>query len=198
MTKLISFLIIQFCLFSIPGMAQDNSPGGSEAITKQERAIQPFETLIVTGGGNVYLYHASSATLQLKGENSCTDGVEVSVSSKTLHITTNDNSNNCNLEIHIGTPGFKEIQQNGGGMIEVKEGFAPMDAFTCTLNGGGIVKMTSVNINSLFASIKGGGEVSVQVDELLHGKIRGGGRILCQGNPTIESDISGGGEIKLK
>ncbi|MDQ3395505.1 MAG: DUF2807 domain-containing protein, partial [Bacteroidota bacterium] len=64
---------------------------------------------------------------------------------------------------------IKEIQQDGGGRIVIKEGFAPVDVFKCGIDGGGNVKMTALRVDSLLASIEGGGEISAQVNKKLHG-----------------------------
>ena len=198
MKKVIPLLIISFCLSVLYCNAQGNPSVENDKVVK-EIALSPFESVVTEGGGNFYFHYAPTTKVELIGTGSCVEETEVKVSSNTLRIHPKGGySENCRIEIHVYTPVIKEIQQDGGGSIVIKEGFAPMEVFKCSINGGGNVKMTALMVDSLFASIDGGGEISAQVSKIIQGKIRGGGVILYQGNPAVESDISGGGVIKQK
>jgi hypothetical protein len=198
MKKVISLLTIYCCLSAIYCNAQGNSSIESDKGVK-EITLSPFETVVAKGGGNIYFHYSPNTKVEIKGAGSCVEKFIVEVSSNTLSINPkNGFSENCRSEIHIFTPMVKEIQQDGGGSIKIKEGFASVDVFKCSINGGGNVKMTALRVDSLFASIDEGGEISAQVNKILHGKISGGGVIYYQGDPTVESFISGGGAIKQK
>lgn len=193
MTKLISILLFSFITFSSP--AQDNSFQGKE----DGKSIPPFESLIVTTGGDIYVHPSSTTTLQLKGDKDCVEKIDASVSSKVLRISSKDNhSDDCRVEIHIGTPNFDEIQLSGGGTLIVEDGFAPIEVLKCSIKGGGNVEMASLSVGSLFAIVGGGGEITAQVKTLLDGTIKGGGSIFYDGNPIVKSDISNGGTIQRK
>ena len=198
MKKVIPLLIISFCLSAIYCNAQGDPSVESDKVVK-EIALSPFETVVAEGGGNFYFHYAPNTKVEIKGAGSCVEKTGVKISSNTLRISRKGGlSENCRIEIHIFTPLIKEIQQNGGGRIVINEGFAPVDVFKCSIDGGGKVKMTALTVDSLLASIDGGGEISAQVNKMIHGKIRGGGVIFYQGDPTVESNISGGGAIKRK
>ncbi len=191
-------LIIFVCLSVINLNAQYKPFIESEKVVK-EIALPPFETVVTEGGGNFYFHYSPNTKVEIKGAGSCVEETEVMVSSGILSISPKGGfSENCRIEIHIFTPIIKEIQHDGGGRIVIKKGFAPVDVFKCSIDGGGNVKMTALRVDSLLASIEGGGEISAQVNKKLHGKIRGGGVILYQGDPAVESNISGGGAIKQK
>ena len=198
MKKVIPLLITSFCFSILHCNAQKNTSVESEKVVK-EIALSPFEIVVTEGGGNFYFHYAPNTKVALKGAGSCVEETAVKVSSNTLRIhPKNGFSENCRVEIHIYAPVLKEIQQAGGGNILIKEGFAPVDVFKCSIAGGGTVGLTALKVDSLFASIDGGGEISAQVNKMLVGKIRGGGVISYQGEPVVESDISGGGVIKQK
>lgn len=193
MTKFIS--IILFSLFTFSSLAQDKSFKGKEG----GESIPPFKSLIVTTGGDIYLHPSPTTTLQLKGEKNCVQNIDASVSSKVLHISSKGNhSDDCRVEIHIGTPSFDEIQLSGGGKLMIEEGFSPIEVLKCSIQGGGNLEMTSTRVDSLIAIVHGGGEITAQVKTLLDGTIKGGGTILYAGNPKVKSDISNGGTIKRK
>lgn len=198
MKIMIPLIIIYFCFSAIYSNAQDATSQENDKVIK-EIALSSFETVDAEGGGDIYVHYSTHPRLEIKGLGSCVENTGVKVSSNTLNITRiGDFLENCRVEIHIFTPILKEIRQDGGGRIVIKEGFAPVDAFKCSIDGGGDIKMTALSVNSLLATIEGGGEISAQVHNKLNGKIRGGGMILYQGDPNVESNISGGGAIKRK
>lgn len=193
MTKFTSILLFSFITLSSP--AQDNSFQGKE----DGKPIPPFESMIVTTGGDIYVHPSPTTTLQLKGDKHCMEKIDASVSSKVLHISSKDNhSDECRVEIHIGTPNFDEIQLSGGGTLLIEEGFSPIKALKCSIQGGGNLEMRSTQVDSLIANVQGGGEITAQVKTLLDGTIKGGGTIFYDGNPIVKSDISNGGTIRRK
>lgn len=198
MKKLIPFFILSLCCAAVNGNAQDSTLKEGGRLVK-EIAIPPFEIVITEGGGDFFFHYAPDPKVALKGKGSCIENTAVEVSSNTLRLRPKGGiSGNCRMEIHIYAPYMKEIQQEGGGNILIKEGFAPVDRFKCSIAGGGTMRMTALKVDSLLASIDGGGEISARVNKLIHGKISGGGVIFYQGDPVVESDISGGGAIKRK
>lgn len=198
MNKTVPFFLLSLFLSPLCGYAQDNTIIKEDKLVK-EIAIPPFEAVAMGGGGDFYFHYASDTKVALKGTDPCLENMVVQVSSNTLTIHPKAGfAENCRIEIHVYAPLIKEIQLNGGGAIEIMEGFAPVEAFTCSLDGGGTVKMTALKVDSLFASLEGGGEISARVNKLIQGKIKGGGVVFYQGEPAVESDISGGGVIKRK
>ncbi|AEM69206.1 hypothetical protein Murru_0150 [Allomuricauda ruestringensis DSM 13258] len=200
MIKFISLPVILFSLLAVPSCkAQDNSSFGNKDVVKEEKSIPPFNSLIVTTGGNIYLHPSSTTKLQLKGKKSCVEKIDVAVSSKALHISSEDNhSDECHVEIHIGTPNFDEIQLSGGGSLKIEDGFAPIEVLKCSIKSGGDLEMASTPVDSLFAIVYGGGKITAHVGTLLNGTVKDGGTIFYTGKPIIKSDISNGGVIKRR
>ncbi|MGE0931458.1 GIN domain-containing protein [Peijinzhouia sedimentorum] len=198
MKKVVPLFII-FCFLSdIHLCAQVNSFLEKEKVTR-EIALQPFSEILIERGGNFYLHYSPTSKVEINGLEAYLTETEFSVSSGILRISPKGNfSGNSKIEVHIYTPLIKGIQQKGGGSIVIKEGFASVNEFKCSIDGGGKIDITTLSVNSLLASIKGGGEISARVDSKLQGKINGGGDIFYQGDPVVESNISGGGAIKQK
>jgi hypothetical protein len=196
-TMLFLLFITQFCLANY-GKAQDNSSRREEVRT-QERAITSFEKVVISGGGNIYIHHSLVSKIILKGTRTNVVKTKAEVVSDVLYINLSDKlTESSEFDVHIYTPVIKGIQLNGGGKVQVKEGFTVVDKFGCGINGGGRINLSSLKVNSLYASINGGGDIYTQVNKFLDGEIKGGGLILYQGSPKVESNIVSGGLIKKK
>lgn len=188
------FLIIS----SAACIAQENTSQKQEdPISEQKKAIGYFEKVNMNGGGNLIITQSSGTSLKIVDKRSCLKSVRADVKSQTLEIhRINDSSKNCRPKIYIGTPKLKKIQLGGGGDVIVNRGFGTIDSFQCVLDGGGKVDMETLKVHSFYATINGGGTLSIHVDKLLEADVNGGGAISYQGNPKVISNISGGGSVK--
>ena len=137
-------------------------------------SVEPFADLAVESAGNIVVLYSEKNTLQINGEGSCVEAFEADVSQYTLHITKKEGYENCKAEVVIGAPKIVDIN----------------------VKNGGIINLTSVKADSMFASIEGGGVISLDAEKFLYGKIKGGGVINYKGNPFIHTDIFDGGEVK--
>lgn len=160
----------------------------------QKKIIKSFETLSISGGGNVHVFYSPQATLEIKGQETCIEKTEIAQTSGNLSIAINGDCKKP-LQIFIGTPSLKRLNQMGGGNIEVKKGFGTFEILFCSISGGGNMTILD-SIKSLSASVYGGGILSARVNKLLEGKINGGGSIFYKGTAVVKSDVLGGGEIK--
>lgn len=196
MKKLMPLLIISFYLIQISGYAQVTEKGKT---VKEEKSLPAIEKVTIEGGGNIYIHQSASSKIELRGTKSIVQNTEVKVIDQVLEIhLANQATQNSNIDIHIYTPVITEIEQRGGGKLKVEEGYKSVDQFKCTIHGGGTVDLAAIPVNSLSASIEGGGEISARVNKQIVGKINGGGQIFYHGVPKVESDIQGGGVIKRK
>jgi len=137
-------------------------------------SVEAFADLSVESAGNVVVLYSKENTLQINGEGKCVEAFKAKVSDNTLHLTKTEGFDNCNVEIVIGAPKIKDI----------------------AVKNGGIINLTSVESDSMFASIDGGGIISLDAKRFLYGKIKGGGIINYKGNPFVHTDILNGGEVK--
>jgi hypothetical protein len=199
MKKLHLLLMIPFCFSIIISKAQDPSSLKEKTITKQERMISLFEKVEVSGGGKLYFHYAPEVSMELSGPGACFESIKTEVVANTLYINAGGAfDDGCEVKIYVGTPALNGIWLKGGGSLEVKEGFPAVERFSCQIDGGGRVHMPSLQVDSLYASIDGGGALRVRVNSFLKGEISSGGVIRYYGSPVVESEISGGGLIKKK
>lgn len=199
MKKLLPLLFIFFCVALSATFAQGLSSLKKEGTEKEARNLPPFEKVQVSGGGRFYFHHAPFASMEIKRTGPCREPVEVEVVDNTLYVySAGADGAGCETKIYIGTPSLNEIRLKSGGNVEIAEGFPAVERFYCRQEGGGRVFMRSLQVDSLFASIEGGGELNARVSKFLQGKISGGGVIYYKGSPVVESELSGGGLIKRK
>lgn len=168
----------------------------SELKTKNY-VVDDFSKIVTHGGGNLNISYSNEHTLEVKTTSTCFELITISVSSKTLYIDVqNLQSTNCNCIINIGVPVLHELVQNGGGNVVLKRGLSPTNSFVCKIKGGGDIDLSELSVDSLYASIEGGGKILLNARKKLEGKISGGGLIEYLGEPTVESNVSGGGTIR--
>jgi hypothetical protein len=184
--------LITFCLslITISGLAQAD-------IKTENYKIDDFVKIITYGGGNLNISFSDKHTLEVNATNDCFELVKISVSSKVLYIEIkNSKTGTCNCTINIGVPILYELVQNGGGNIVFKGGFKPTNSFECKIKGGGDIDLSDFPVDSLHASIEGGGKILLNARKKLEGKIIGGGLIEYLGDPIVKSYVSGGGTIR--
>jgi hypothetical protein len=185
--KLIAFYL---SLITISGFGQAD-------IKTKNYKIDDFRKIITHGGGNLNISYSDEHTLEVKTTNDCFALVDISVSSKILYIEIkNSKTRTCDCTINIGVPVLYELVQNGGGNIVFKRGFKPTNSFGCKIKGGGNIDLSEFSVDSLYASIEGGGKIQLNARKKLEGNISGGGLIEYLGDPIVESDVSGGGTIR--
>lgn len=170
---------------------------GQADIKTKNYKIDDFNKIITHGGGNLNISYSNQHILEVKTTNDCFELVDISVSSKILYIEIkNLQTGNCNCTINIGVPVLYELVQNGGGNIVLKRGFSPTNSFECKIKEGGSIDLSELSVDSIYASIDGGGKILLNARKKLEGKISGGGLIEYLGDPIVESNVSGGGTIR--
>ena len=189
-------MTIKLITFYLSVIITTSSFGQANIKTKNYK-VDDFSKIITHGGGNLNISYSDEHTLEVKTTNDCFELVDISVSSKTLYIEIkNLQSSNCNCTINIGVPVLHELVQNGGGNILLKRGFRPTNSFDCKIKGGGNIDLSEFSVDSLYASIEGGGKILLNARKKLEGKISGGGLIEYLGDPIVESNVSDGGTIR--
>ena len=165
-------LILSLISLLVP-LAPSNDITPTDWVSKQI-SVEPFADLAIESAGNIVVLYSEKNTLQINGEGLCVEAFEADVTQNTLHVTKKDGYENCKAEVVIGAPKIVDIN----------------------VKNGGIINLTSVKADSMFASIEGGGVISLDAQKFLYGKIKGGGVINYKGNPFVHTAIFGGGEVK--
>lgn len=159
--------------------------------------INDFDKIVTHGGTNLNINHSDEHTLEVYTSEECSESVEISVISKVLYIEINDpKERTCTCKITIGVPLLHELVQNGGGSIVIAKGFKSTNSFECRIKGGGNIDLSEISVDSIYASIEGGGKILVNARKILEGKVVGGGLIEYVGDPIVKPYISGGGSIR--
>ena len=165
-------LILSLISLLVP-LAPSTDITPTDWVTKQI-SVESFADLSIESAGNIVVLYNEKNTLQINGEGACVEAFETNVFENTLHITKKDGFDNCKAEVVIGAPKIVDIN----------------------VKNGGIINLSSVKADSMFASIESGGIISLDAQEFLHGKIKGGGIINYKGNPFVHTDIIDAGEVK--
>ena len=176
------------------------SIGMAQTDTKTARyEVADFNKVIIHGGGNLQIHQSDKRSVEIKSNRDCNKMVDVSVSSKTLHIRVDDSQiNGCDLVVSVSVPSLIELVKNGGGNVVLKEGFSPQKSFTCKIHGGGNIDVSELPVESFYATIQGGGVMLLHAEMELQGNISGGGLIKYSGDPKVTSNVSGGRAINRK
>lgn len=195
MTRTLTTLF--FSLLIVTAVAQTGTTTTGK--TGRQYKVKDFSEIVIDGGGNLYVYHSDAATVSVNAGKSCLDEIDVSVSEKTLHVILPDTkAEGCHFTIYVGVPVLNKLVQRGGGNVVLQEGFERTNAFYCEIEGGGNIDASRLLVKSFFASINGGGTLSLNAEKELHGKIVNGGFMEYAGDPVLQSDVTGGGVIKKK
>ncbi len=165
----ITILILLSAL--VPLAPLNNNP--TEWITRQV-PVEAFEDLTIETANNIVVLYNEKNTLQINGEGQCVESIKAYVSDNKLHLSTPKGFESCKSEIIIGAPVIKDIN----------------------VKNGGIVNLTTVSADTMFASIEDGGVISLDAKKFLYGKIKGSGIINYKSDPFIYTDIIGEGEVK--
>jgi len=136
--------------------------------------VNAFADLSVESIGNVVVLYSKENTLQINGEGKCVNAFNAIVTENTLYLTKEKGFENCQAEVVVGAPTIKDIN----------------------VKNGGIINLSSIEADSMYASIEGGGIISLDAKKFLYGKIKGGGMINYKGDPFVHTDIINGGEVK--
>lgn len=152
--------------------AQTNDPAQTDWVSKQI-SVEPFADLAIESAGNIVVLYSEKNTLQINGEGECVNAFKTNVLDNRLHLSKLEGYDNCKAEVVIGAPKIVDI----------------------SVKNGGIINLSSVKADSMFASIEGGGVISLDAKEFLYGKIKGGGVINYKGNPFVYEHIIDFGEV---
>jgi len=185
---------------------------------KQIRSVKLFENVILETSETtvVQIRESKVAGVTVKADAAWIDKIKTSVMGTTLIVHVDEKYlDNGNIEICIQLPILRKVSLNGGGYVQITDGNLGADLETSItgggrikfeeksrvqnlygrVSGGGTVEALNLMTEKASVLIVGGGEVMLQVLEVLEGKIIGGGNILYEGDPQVSSQISGGGRV---
>jgi hypothetical protein len=212
-------LLLSACNFSELDDVFDKK--GSHAVQGGNKTLDPFESLIISGGVQAFIQKGEKQSIKIKGNKDHITNLKMSVENGVAtFLLENTMYDHDELTLYITLPNIKEVSVNGSGLIRI-EGFEKLKYLVAEINGSGDIvldetssvkgKLTvAINGSGDFSGlnakvqyaevdISGSGEVSVFPKEHLRIEINGSGDVKYMGNPKVETDINGSGDvIKVK
>lgn len=212
-------LVISAILFVALFLAGCNGIGvrGSGILKDDQRDIEDFESLEISGAYYVTLECGKEPSLQIIGDDNVIPLIKTEVRGSTLHIWSNKRiSTKQRIKIKITTQNLDNIEASGASDIYVKN--IDNDELSVEGNGAGhfrfsgktedfnIVLAGAVNLDAaklqadeVRVELSGASNAEVYASEILRAEISGVGNIEYFGNPKdVKKRISGLGSITQK
>ena len=169
---------------------------GNGIITKDERQIKGFDSIVLDGAASINVYTAEDFKVFVTTDSNILDIILTTVRDNTLFISERNNSslNTSNLRIDIYLPELQSIELNGAGNIDVYHGEASY--LKLKLSGAGNIDAKNYKVEKMDISLSGLGNAKVWVTGVLSGSLSGLGSIRYKGEPIKNVDVSGLGQIK--
>ena len=137
-----------------------NCVRGSGSVATENRKVNDFSRIDISGGFNVVLKQDSSLTLKLTADDNLLKYIKTNVSGGRLHIYTRRNiCNSGRMNIYIGIRNLEELKTSGG--IEVvSEGKIVTGDMTFRLSGATKITM---DINAANVTTRGSGSTELNL-----------------------------------
>ena len=159
--------------------------------------VPHFEGVGLEGGGSVTIVPGPVQKVTiLEGSSRFTHIYVEHGGSLRIDTCNRDCPQHYRLKVEIQTPHVPALAVDGGGMMDVAQGFAPEHKLIAAVNGGGKIDTRAVDAGEVTAAVSGGGELFVRAASRLTGAVKGGGVVRYWGNPQVTSAIDGGGSVK--
>ncbi len=191
---------------------------GSGNTVKEDRDVEGFDSIHLSGMGNVHIELGDKETLIIEAEDNLLKYLETKVQGRTLKIGTKDNVNlrpKESIDFYLTVKELDSIKISGSGDIRLPDWLA--GTFSIDISGSGDVRLDSLSANWLDVEISGSGRVDVNggkvekqdIDingsgdyrardlESSRAKVRvsGSGEATLWATDELEVDISGSGDV---
>jgi len=195
-----------------------NSIVGDGEISIQDRSINSFNQLHVSGSFELFINQGDQEELQLKMDNNLTAYISSKIKDSTLEIWSTENLKSNNpIQIYVTVNNINNITTSGAVEIETK-GKLALDKLTITSSGATDVKMdiqtsklelntsgaSETNLtghtNQLSISLSGAGKLNTLQMETQQAtvQISGAGEAKIAVKQQLNVQISGAGSVKYK
>jgi len=193
-----------------------NSIDGNGEVTKEERKVDSFNKIDISGGYEVLINQGDKERLELEVDKNLLEYIETNTKNNTLFISSKKPIGNAtSLKLYISVVDVDDIDVSGA--IELKNkgtcktanlaidisGVADVDLDVDVENlvmdmSGASETTLSGNANNFEIEISGSGELQAKKLKTRNTTIdiSGAGSVKYKGNPKIEKDISGAGSIE--
>jgi len=168
---------------------------GNHNVTSQERTVEDFNGITLTGVGDVYVHPGESKRVIVTTDSNLQGRVVTTVSGNTLRISQRSGSfTSTELTIDVYLPELSEITLTGVGDFKIYAGEA--DNLDISLSGTGDIDAQSFQVQNIYITQSGVGTSKVWAVDTLRGSLSGVGSILYKGSPTVNINRTGVGSIR--
>lgn len=155
-----------------------------------------FDGVEVNGGGHVTLRYGAQQRVVITAGSAQISKFHIEDGNKlVIDICDNNCPMHYDLQVDITTPEIRDLGIQGGGEIDVAQGFPAQDKLSVAVEGGGKINTRAMTARSASASVDGGGVILVDASDALTAAVNGGGDVRYTGNPRVTTAINGGGNV---
>ncbi|MCX6152650.1 MAG: DUF2807 domain-containing protein [Candidatus Kapabacteria bacterium] len=172
---------------------------GSGYIIKKERNISKFNSLTLSGSGNVYLIQGADEKVVVETDDNIMSNVFTDLHGKVLELGTHGWNSPTKLNFYITVKNINAVSVSGSGQISSSA--IKTDYMELNINGSGKIIIDNLVSSNLINEVSGSGEIQVNsgITDYTECDISGSGRIdlLRLTSNKCKISISGSGDCKI-
>ncbi len=170
---------------------------GSGDLVTEDRTVEPFEAIDVSGGMTVELivHPSASRSVAVTFDDNLVDNVVTRVRGETLIIEIDGSINifGGGRVVSVTSDTLTGIDVSGGSAVN---GSGSAEAYRLDASGGADVNLRNLEADSVVLDASGGADVRIHAAESAEGEASGGAEVTVYGDPArLEIDSSGGAEV---
>jgi len=169
---------------------------GNGNVVGQERLVQGFDSVVLTGVGNVHIHPGKEYRVVVTTDSNIQDFITTSVSGTSLRIGGQKNTsfNPTRLTIDVYLPTLQSISLQGVGNFTV--GTGETSSLGIILDGVGDINAQNFEAENVNVNLSGVGDIRTWATGTLTGRLSGVGNVRYQGDPTVTVTRSGVGQVR--
>lgn len=198
---------------AIDGHSQQDLVRGSGRLGATERALTPFERVVVGVPASVRVVIGAESSIALQGDDNLLDLFTTRVNDGVLYLAAERSfAPQLPLTIVLTTPSLTGLEQRASGDVKLEnvrserlalrlagagrmQGSGEVESLDVELAGSGEMRMEALRSGQAVVRIGGAGNVHVYAEHSLRAVITGAGSVRYGGHPRIEQEIRGAGSV---
>ena len=159
---------------------------GDGNVIDQERNVQGFNSVLLSGAGDVYIFPGSEFKVVVTTDSNLQEYVTTKVKAGILYIDENSfrGFHPTKLVIDVYLPELTCVKLRGAGNIKVNDG--NISDFEIVLSGAGNIDAKNFEAENVSIILSGAGDIKTWATDSLTGKLSGVGSIMYRGDPPIK------------
>lgn len=200
-------------------MAQDHVTGNGKIVTNS-RSVSSFDAINVSGGMQVLVKQAATASVQVEADENLQEYIETEVSGNklTLRYRNRVSIHGGKVKVYITVPSLNAVSISGSGSISSETALPAAGEFKASISGSGNIRMQT-GAKEVEARISGSGNIELggnanDLDVVISGSgsfkgynlktkdasvtISGSGNVETNVDGPLDAKISGSGSVYYK